>query len=281
VFPRERRKRIEEIINDEGYVTVDDLAKRFSVSVDSIRKDLKMLANENKCRREYGGAVRIDGVRNPAAAAKKPQPDPYPEDELIQTVREITTSEELAASIKAEHEKARREVARRAYVEINDNDVIFLDISKTSLYIAELLAKGKKRVIVTTNMIDISNVLANNPIVTALTTGGYLSTDRRGYTGPSTISMLEALMFEKAFISASSISLQNHGVMLDSIDEVAIKQRVLDNATYKFLMAEDWKFGTGGGARFASIGDFDAVITNCTDVEKLRKITETGTPALC
>jgi DeoR family glycerol-3-phosphate regulon repressor len=281
VFPRERRKRIEEMINAEGYVTVEDLAKRFSVSVDSIRKDLKVLSNENKCRREYGGAVRIEKEPESSADTAPVHPDLLPDNELIQTAQAFTTSDELAASVEAEHEKARREVARRAYIEISNNDVIFLDISKTSLYIAELLAKGDKRVIVTTNMIDISNVLANNPRVTALTTGGYLSTDRRGYTGPSTISMLEALMFEKAFISASSISLKNHGVMLESIDEVAIKQRVLDNATYKFLLAEDWKFNGGAGARFASIGDFDAVITNCTDVEKLRKITATGTPALC
>ena len=39
MFPKERRKEILEIVNATGFATVDDLSKRFGVSVDSIRKD--------------------------------------------------------------------------------------------------------------------------------------------------------------------------------------------------------------------------------------------------
>ena len=61
MFPKERRKEIISIVNSTGFATVNDLAKRFAVSVDSIRKDLKVLQKEGKIKREYGGALKVDG----------------------------------------------------------------------------------------------------------------------------------------------------------------------------------------------------------------------------
>lgn len=156
MFPKERRRAMAAYIDAEGHATVEELAQRFSVSVDSIRKDLKVLAAEGLCRREYGGATRID----------RPEPEPASEAALLHGALD------LAEEDSAEH--SRRAVAARAYMEIADGDAIFLDVSKTCLYIAELLAAGDKRCIVTTNMIDIPTVLAKNPKVTALATGGYL-----------------------------------------------------------------------------------------------------------
>lgn len=263
MFPKERRRAMAAYIDAEGHATVEELAQRFSVSVDSIRKDLKVLAAEGLCRREYGGATRID----------RPEPEPASEAALLHGALD------LAEEDSAEH--SCRAVAARAYMEIADGDAIFLDVSKTCLYIAELLAAGDKRCIVTTNMIDIPTVLAKNPKVTALATGGYLSPDMRGFTGPTTISLLEPLLFERAFVSCSSISLQKHAVMADVMDDGLVKQRAIENATYRFLLAEDWKFSNRAGYRFASIGDFTAVVTNESDVAVLGQIASMGIPTLC
>lgn len=259
MFPKERRRAIADFIDTKGHATVEELAQKFGVSVDSIRKDLKVLVAEGRCKREYGGATRIE-----------------PEKQDPQVLQDV-----LVESAEAEDEASRRAVAARAYLEINDGDAIFLDVSKTCLYIAELLAAGDKRCIVTTNMIDIPTALAKNPRVTALATGGYLSPDMRGFTGPTTISLLEPLLFEKAFITCSSVSVKTHAVMADVMDDGLVKQRAIENATYKFLLAEDWKFSNKAGYRFASIADFTAVVTNETNVTILRDIAATGTPTLC
>ena len=259
MFPRERRRAIAEYIDVQGHATVEELASRFDVSVDSIRKDLKVLVGEGKCKREYGGATRIEHERSEA--------------QLLQEALERAGEED--------EERSRRAVAARAYMEISDGDAIFLDVSRTCLYIAELLAAGDKRCIVTTNMIDIPTVLAKNPKVTALATGGYLSPDMRGFTGPTTISLLEPLLFEKAFISCSSISVQKRAVMADVMDDGLVKQRAIANSTYEFLLAEQWKFSSRAGYRFASITDFTAVITDCADVALLGQIASMGIPTLC
>ena len=79
MFPKERRKEILEIVNATGFATVDDLSKRFGVSVDSIRKDLKSLQREGKIKREYGGALRIEPEKRP-----EPKSDVFP---TLQTIR--------------------------------------------------------------------------------------------------------------------------------------------------------------------------------------------------
>lgn len=120
----------------------------------------------------------------------------------------------------------------------------------TSRYLAGLIANGDKRLIVTTNMMDIPKRLAPNPKVTTLLTGGVLNPQLTGFIGSASISLLE-------------------------------QEKVLHNASYRFLLADRSKFDIRGGYRFSSINDFSAVITDETDRQILSKITQTGTLALC
>ncbi len=249
------------IVNSTGFATVEDLAKRFGVSVDSIRKDLKVLQKEKLIRREYGGALKLEETD------KAPSPH--------------APVAESVARTKQSDEEGRKNVALRAYLEINDGDAVFLGVSRTNLHLADLIAKGDKRLIVTTNMIDVLPRLAGNPKVTALATGGYLNVQLNGFTGPAAISLLEPLLFSKAFVGTCGIDLDSYGVLADSVDDGRVNERVLQNASYCFLLADNEKFYTAKGYRFASISDFSAVITDSRDSDILRKVASTGTPVLC
>lgn len=267
VFPKQRREQIVQILDKTGYATVEDLATRFSVSVDSIRKDLGTLAKAGLCRREYGGAFKVDYASAPAEAPEAiipPQSPVY-----------VETATDTAA------DAGRRAVAARAYMEINDGDAVFLDISRTNLYLADLIAAGDKRLIVTTNMMDIPKRLAANSKVTALLTGGVLNPQLTGFIGSASISLLEPLLFVKAFIGCYGCSVEDYGVTAFGMDDGMVKEKVLHNASYRFLLADRAKFDIRGGYRFSSINDFSAVITDETDCSILSKITQTGTPALC
>lgn len=261
MFPKERRKEIVSIVNSTGFATVDDLAKRFAVSVDSIRKDLKALQKEGKIKREYGGALKVD---NPAA----------------QTPQHNSVAETVALQRDAEDD-GRRAVAARAFLEINDGDAIFLGVSRTNLYLADMIASSDKRLIVTTNMIDVLPRLARNPKVTALATGGYLNVLLNGFAGPSTISLLEPLLFSKAFIGTCGVDLSKNAVLATSVDDGRVNEQVIKNASYCFLLAEEGKFETRTGYRYASISDFSAVITDTANRDILTAIASTGTPVLC
>ena len=254
-----------EILNSAGYATVEHLAHEFDVSVDSIRKDLKALADAGLCRREYGGAFRV-GDAQPAEGET-------PQEELL---GEKNPGEEVLLG-----DEGRMAVARRAYMEINDGDAVFLDISRTNLYLADIIAAGDKRLIVTTNMLEIPRRLATNPKVTALATGGYLNAQLTGFIGGATISLLEPLLFAKAFIGCNGLDVSKSAVLTNNMDDGMVKQKVLQNASYRFLLADRAKFHVHEGYRFASVNDFTAVITDETDPEPLRALVATGTPALC
>ena len=278
LFRRERRKRIVELVERDGRVEVEALAAMFNVGVDSIRKDLQDLSKEGKLVRVYGGATRIEKSEpSPAAASAAANPIPS----LTERRGDLRAADDLAGESAHDADYASRlAVAKRAYFEINDGDSIFLDVSDTNVLLADLIAEGDKKVIVTTNMIDVMRKLGNAPHVTVLGTGGYLNVQLSGFVGSATVSLLEPLLFAKAFVGTSGIDLKNTAVMSDNIDSGSVKERVIRNASYKFLLADEQKFNRHDAFRFASLTDFSGIITDAEDPEILRRLQELAIPTL-
>ncbi|WP_277259559.1 DeoR/GlpR family DNA-binding transcription regulator [Olegusella massiliensis] len=290
MFRQERWARIVAILEIEGSASVENLARRFDVSVDSIRKDLQALSREGRIERYYGGArratspspatVRRSG-QNPirdfeSTARPTTQPRPWPWNISEPTLGPISVEQEDDTTA----QPAREAVARRAYLEINNGDSIFLDVSRTNLLLADLIAEGDKRVIVTTNMIEVQRRLSFLPHVTVLGTGGYLNVQVSGSMSSATQSLLEPLLMAKAFIGASGVNLTQGAVTSNSIDTGEMKERVIHNASYRFLLVEEEKFQRPGVFRFASITDFSAIITNTSNPEILAQLSRYGVPTL-
>ena len=290
MFRQERWARIVAILEIEGSASVENLARRFDVSVDSIRKDLQALSREGRIERYYGGARRAtspspatvrrsgqDPIRGFESTARPTtQPRPWPWNISEPTLGPISVEQEVDTTA----QPAREAVARRAYLEINNGDSIFLDVSRTNLLLADLIAEGDKRVIVTTNMIEVQRRLSFLPHVTVLGTGGYLNVQVSGSMSSATQSLLEPLLMAKAFIGASGVNLTQGAVTSNSIDTGEMKERVIHNASYRFLLVEEEKFQRPGVFRFASITDFSAIITNASNPEILAQLSRYGVPTL-
>ncbi|OFK22189.1 DeoR/GlpR family DNA-binding transcription regulator [Olsenella sp. HMSC062G07] len=313
MFRRERRERIVALLEERGSATVEELAELCHASVDSIRKDLQQLVREGRCERYYGGARRIgpppdqgtpnqggplgQGAFGQGAGADDAHANeneliggpslvptalpsgtrPWPWDNPAPSTEPVSASRGRPDVVSQE---ARLSVARRAYLEINDGDAVFLDVSRTNALLADLIAQGDKHVIVTTNMMEVIQRLSGKPHVTLVSTGGYLNVQLNGFLGSATISLLEPLLFSKAFIGADGVNLTNAAVTTDSIDAGEVKERVIHNASYPFLLAEEQKFRMSHRFRFATVTDFCAVITDTDDPEILAGIARQGVAAL-
>lgn len=304
VFRRERLAEILHLLHTQGRVEVDILAKRYDVGVDSIRKDLQYLSAHNLCKRVYGGALKasdpelvrqylerhgmssvLEEAQSPnlsmephkECATSKPD-DTNPIPSLTNPLPTLPVAEPSCDN--ASEKEAFRAVAARAYREINDKDSIFLDLSRINIELAHMLAQGEKRAIVTTNSLDVLQVLAGAPHITTLATGGFLNVQINGFVGSDTISLLEPLLFSKAFIGAGAIDLDNMAIMSSDIDGGSVKERVIHNASYTFLLANKEKFARKESYRFATITDFSAIITDCKDTHTLERLQRTGTPVL-
>ncbi|MDM5193942.1 DeoR/GlpR family DNA-binding transcription regulator [Bacillus hominis] len=71
MFTEERREKILELLKKEGRVIAKDLAERFDMSIDSIRRDLSIMENGGLLRRTHGGAIDLTRVKNLAVEPSK------------------------------------------------------------------------------------------------------------------------------------------------------------------------------------------------------------------
>ena len=65
----QRRLQISELVREHGSVQVTSLAKRFGVSMQTVRKDLRFLSDRGVMARAYGGAIDSKVVGGAAAEA--------------------------------------------------------------------------------------------------------------------------------------------------------------------------------------------------------------------
>ncbi len=119
LFAEERVERIIQLLNENQKVVVKELSKRFEVTEDCIRKDLKNLEKQGIIKRTYGGGV----LRRQTA--------PHNDDILSRN------NINLEGKIK---------IAEKAFELIKSRETIFLDISSTNILIADKIAKGNKKI---------------------------------------------------------------------------------------------------------------------------------------
>lgn len=113
----ERLEDILEMIKKDGKVRVKELSEKFKVSEDMIRKDLSKLEKEGNIKRTYGGAILERKI-----------------------IHNDNTTSRIISNIE-EKEK----IAKLVMDEIQENDVIFMDISSTNYTIATMMTGFKKK----------------------------------------------------------------------------------------------------------------------------------------
>ena len=142
-----RRKRILELLAQNGQVTVAELSGLLNATQTTIRTDLDTMAAENRLVRIPGGAIAI-----PA------QP--------VQTPVQEAAPDALAAQ--------KRAIAAKVLSHIQDGDTLFLNSGSTTLRVAEALC-ARKRLCVVTNSIRAAEVLAGYPETHVVLLGGEIN----------------------------------------------------------------------------------------------------------
>jgi len=226
-----RQPEILELARHEGRVLVDDLAARFGVTVQTIRRDLSELAEAGRLERVHGGAVLPSGVRNIG----------YPERRALNAA-------------------AKQAIGTRAAAEIADGSSLFLNIGTTTEAVARALLQHRALLVVTNNL-NIANILAENPEIDVVVAGGTLRRSDGGLTGPLTRHAVEQFRLDLAVIGCSA--LDAGGDMLDfDGDEVSVSQTILSHARRRILVADGSKFQRTAPARIGSLADLDLVVTD-------------------
>ena len=211
VFTEERQSAIEKCLRENGKVKVKELSEIFQVTEDCIRKDLKILENAGKLKRTYGGAILSQD---------------YPLKRDVVDRRQFNLDK-------------KRTIAAKAFKLIKNNETIFLDISTTNIELAKLLATSN---IVVSNMIDILQILATNPSITAIGTGGTMYQTVNGFMGAATIEVIKQYSFDRAFIGSCGVDMTDCAITTLGVEDGLTKKAAVYsyfNDSYKYAYFDD------------------------------------------
>ncbi|WP_077624580.1 DeoR/GlpR family DNA-binding transcription regulator [Sediminibacillus massiliensis] len=228
----ERQQKIVELVNERKSIRVSELSRIFSVTEETIRRDLEKLEAEQKLSRSHGGAVSLT---------------PDESNELSFSEREITNVKE------------KKEIALEAVKHVIEGDKIMLDASTTAWYMAKALPDIP--ITVLTNSIKVAMELSSRKEVTVISTGGTLLSKSLSYVGPLAESSLETYHVNKAFISCKGLHLEK-GISESDEQQARIKKKMMDNADSVFIMIDHSKFGVRAFSWLDGLEAIDHIITD-------------------
>lgn len=218
-----------------GEVSISELARRFQVSIETIRRDINLLCGKNLLKKVRGGAVPIEfSVRE----------DAYEVRHLQNNIQKSAIGAYIATNL------------------IEDNDTIAISSGSTMEVLASCITA--RNLLIVTNSINIASILQNRMRQHLLSgevimLGGVLRADEH-YTGGSiAVEMLKKFTFNKAFLGVSAIS--GRDIMTYNIEEGIIMSTMMDHARYCCLAADSSKFDVRSTYAFADLAEIDAVVT--------------------
>jgi DeoR family transcriptional regulator, aga operon transcriptional repressor len=241
----ERRRAILEILNREGRVLVLDLAKRFTTSQVTIRKDLEDLHAHGLIHRTHGGAL-------PAREGALEDP----------TLRE---KEKL-------HRKEKLRIAEAATRLVQEGQVVILDSGTTTTAIARALRHFQNLTIVT-NAVNIAAELSGTAVEVILT-GGTLRKNSFSLVGPIAEETLHRLNADLLFLGVDGFDVQ-YGLSTPNLLEAKVNRVMVEVAKRTVAACDSSKFGRRSLSLIAPPQALHEVITDRgapkSDVKMLKK----------
>jgi DeoR family glycerol-3-phosphate regulon repressor len=213
-------------------VRADELAERFGVSVETIRRDLVALERTGLTRRVYGGVMRT-------------------------IPRSFEAPYEQRRS--ANHEQ-KRAMAMAAAELVAPDDLCILDVGTSVAQVAvHLPASYRGRIL--TNSILAATALADRPGVDVRTSGGRVRSGDLACYGPQAEAFFAEAFGGKAFLGSGGVHVES-GLTDFYPDEVPMRRVIIDHADEVYVMADSSKLGQVAPFKVCDLDRVTAVITD-------------------
>lgn len=248
MFAAERRNHIARLIDTHQRVIVSELAQDFRVSEATIRRDLALLDGIGVLQRTHGGAIATE-----------------------QMAFEPNVEERQVLHLE---EKVR--IGQKAVDFVEDGDCVILDAGTTTIQIARAL-KGRRKVTLVTNALNIAEELVGSPGIEMVVTGGMARSETSSLVGPYADEVLARINADKVFLATNGISL-GRGLTTPNSAEARTKQAMVEAANEVIAVADHSKFGKTFLAQIVPIRSVDVLITDDhADPEAVRELERLGT----
>jgi len=234
MYAVERQQAIAELVAQQGRLSVNELAARYGVTTETVRRDLDTLEDRHLVRRVHGGALPADAF----------------------TVLEAGLTDR---GLSHPEEKRRIAEAALAFLPAADAAVIF-DAGTTTIQLAALLPKDH-RITALTHAIPVAARLADQPNVVLHLLPGRVRDRTQAAVGVETVAALARVRAEVAFVGTNGITME-HGLSTPDHAEAATKAAMVASAQRVVVLADSSKIGQERTVRFANVADIDVLVTD-------------------
>ncbi|TYC52069.1 DeoR/GlpR transcriptional regulator [Rhodobacterales bacterium] len=227
----ERHNSILELARQMGRVNVDDLARRFDVSPQTIRKDLNELCERRLLARTHGGALLSSGIENVGYEARR----------IISSKEKADIGESVAALIP-------------------DNASIFINIGTTTEAVAQALLQHRGLMVITNNL-NVASLMRGYTQIEVVVAGGVLRHSDGGIVGEAAVDFMRQFKVDFAIVGTSALDAD--GSLLDyDYREVKVTKTIMENARHVILAADSTKFERTAPVRVAHLSQVSTFVTD-------------------
>jgi len=233
MFAVERINILKSYLRERGKLDVHSMSEMLSVSEVTVRRDLEKLEAEGFLTRLHGGAI-IRGAEDAESFVRDPESE--------------------------KEEGDREEIARVAYLMVQDGDVLMLTNGPIALRLARKLA-GRAGVTVLTNDIDVALEIAGQSGNRSVLLGGSPDPESRALFGSLAQANVQAFFVNKIFVEADGVSEQLQ-LTVSSQEKAALIKEALACAADKIILCEASRFSRTAFFRLGPLSLARKVVTN-------------------
>src|SRR5271156_5583948 len=240
----QRKKLILSRLAEEGQIVAKDLAQELGTSEDTIRRDLRELAQGGKLQRVHGGAL-------PASAA----------------VGDLKLRQQVSPRDKLE-------LGAFGASMIRPNQVVILDGGTTALQVARRLAPDLRATIVTHSP-TVAVEAAKQPYVDIIMLGGRLFRHSMVNMGAAVIDAAARLRADIYFMGVTGVH-PDTGLSTGDAEEAAVKRALHERSAETVVLASAEKLMAASAFVVAELKDLSLLIVPAGTPERIIRTLRTG-----
>jgi DeoR family glycerol-3-phosphate regulon repressor len=235
--PNPRQLNLLASVQAQGSVSVEHLAEKLGVTLQTVRRDVQRLDDEGLLTRFHGG------VRVPSS-----------------TVENIAHQQRENL-----HADGKNRIARAVAAAVPNDCSLILNIGTTTEAIARaLLHHSGLRVI--TNNLNVATILSVNPKCEVIVVGGVVRGRDQGIVGEAAVDFIRQFKVDIAIIGISGI--EADGSLRDyDFREVKVSQTILSHAREVWLAADSSKFNRPAMVEVGTLAQIDRLFTDAPPPE--------------
>lgn len=207
----QRKSHLLAILDRDGRVVAKDVARDLGLSEDSIRRDLRELADEGRLVRVYGGALPIP-----------------PADRPVDQRADLAT-------------ESKQRVAQLAVSQITPGATIVLDAGTTTLAMTRMLPHGADLTVITPSP-AVALAVAEHSEARIVMIGGELSRFSMVAGGPLAMEAVQQLAADLFFLGVTGID-PVHGLTTGDLGDAATKRAIAARCTQTLALGSEEKIG--------------------------------------